>query len=96
MRNAENLGREGCPQKDSAEHEGYAGAQSGGGRESREADGTDLLERILSRENLLLCQYFAQTKMSKNRTKGERAGQAGQSEGDVQLPQATFALSFSN
>ena len=52
MRNAENLVREGCPQKDSAEHEGYAGAQSGGSRESREADGTDLLERILSRENL--------------------------------------------
>ena len=52
MRNAENLGQEGCPQKDSAEHEGYAGAQSGGSRESREADGTDLLERILSRENL--------------------------------------------
>ena len=52
MRNAENLVREGCPQKDGAEHEGYAGAQSGGSRESREADGTDLLERILSRENL--------------------------------------------
>ena len=52
MRNAENLGKEGCPQKDSAEHEGYAGAQSGGSRESREADGTDLLERILNRENL--------------------------------------------
>ena len=52
MRNAENLGQEGCPQKDSAEHEGYAGAQSGGSRKSREADGTDLLERILSRENL--------------------------------------------
>ena len=52
MRNAENLGKEGCPQKDSAEHKGYAGAQSGGDRESREADGTDLLERILSRENL--------------------------------------------
>ena len=52
MRNAENLVREGCPQKDSAEHEGYAGAQSGGDRESREADGTDLRERILSRENL--------------------------------------------
>ena len=52
MRNAENLGEEGCPQKDSAEHEGYAGAQSVGGRESRESDSTDLLERILSRENL--------------------------------------------
>ena len=52
MRNAENLVREGCPQKDSAEHEGYAGAQSGGSRESRESDSTDLLERILSRENL--------------------------------------------
>ena len=52
MRNAENLVREGCPQKDSAEHEGYAGAQSVDGRESRESDSTDLLERILSRENL--------------------------------------------
>ena len=52
MKNAENLGQEGCPQKDSAEHKGYAGAQSGGSRESREADGTDLLERILNRENL--------------------------------------------
>ena len=52
MRNAENLGEEGCPQKDSAEHEGYAGAQSVDGRESRESDSTDLLERILSRENL--------------------------------------------
>ena len=52
MRNAENLGKEGCPQKDSAEHEGYAGAQSVDGRESRESDSTDLLERILSRENL--------------------------------------------
>ena len=49
---AENLEYKSCPQKDSAEHEGYAGAQSGGSRESREADGTDLLERILSRENL--------------------------------------------
>ncbi len=42
----------GCPQRDSAEHEEYAIAQSIGGRETEEADGADLLERILSRDNL--------------------------------------------
>ena len=41
-----------CPQKDSAEHEGYVGVQSVGSREGKEQDGADLLERILSRENL--------------------------------------------
>ena len=41
-----------CPQKDSAEHEEYAGVQSVGGRKVGEQDGADLLERILSRENL--------------------------------------------
>ena len=35
-----------------AEHEGYAGAQSVGGQDVKEQDGADLLERILSRENL--------------------------------------------
>ena len=40
------------PQKDSAEHEGYVGAQSVGCREVAEQDGADLLERILSRDNL--------------------------------------------
>lgn len=45
--------RKGCPQRDSVEHEGYAGARSIGARESRERDGaTDLLERILDRNNL--------------------------------------------
>ena len=52
MTNAENLRKESCLQRDSAEHEEYAGAQSAGGREGKEADGADLLERILSRENL--------------------------------------------
>ena len=52
MKNAEYLQQEGCLQRDSAEHEEYAGAQSAGGREGKEADGADLLERILSRENL--------------------------------------------
>ena len=42
----------GCPQKDNAEHEEYAGAQSVGCREVVEQDGADLLERILSRGNL--------------------------------------------
>ncbi|MGF9917305.1 group II intron reverse transcriptase/maturase [Paenibacillus ehimensis] len=45
--------RKGCPQRDSVEHEEYAGARSIGARESRERDGaTDLLERILGRDNL--------------------------------------------
>ena len=52
MKKAEYLGDEGCPQRDSAEHEEYAGARSADGRETEEADGADLLERILSRDNL--------------------------------------------
>jgi Retron-type reverse transcriptase len=52
MANAEYLEQKGCLQRDSAEHEEYAGAQSAGVRESRETDGADLLERILSRDNL--------------------------------------------
>ncbi len=42
----------GCLQRDSAEREEYAGARSIGNRETEEADGAELLERILSRENL--------------------------------------------
>ena len=41
-----------CPQKDSAEHEEYVGVQSVGSQEVGEEDGADLLERILSRDNL--------------------------------------------
>ena len=41
-----------CPQRNSAEHEEYAGAPSVGTREIEEQDGADLLERILSRDNL--------------------------------------------
>ncbi len=52
MERAEYFQQEGCLQRDSAEHEEYAGAQSAGVRESKEADGADLLERILSRDNL--------------------------------------------
>lgn len=45
--------REGCPQRDSVEHEEHAGARSAGTGESRERDGaTDLLEQILIRDNL--------------------------------------------
>jgi len=45
--------RKGCPQRDSVEHEEYAGARSAGTRESRERDGADdLFEKILSRDNL--------------------------------------------
>ena len=42
----------GCPQRDSAEHEEYVGAQSVDCREVGEQDGADLLEKILSRDNL--------------------------------------------
>ena len=52
MKNAEYQGNLSCPQRDSAEHEGYAGAQSVGSQEGKEQDGADLLERILSRDNL--------------------------------------------
>ena len=52
MVKAEYRNKPGCPQRDSAEHEGYAGAQSIGNRKVNEQDGADLLERILSRENL--------------------------------------------
>ena len=51
MVNAENL-KESCLQRDSAEREEYAGAQSAGVRESKGTDGADLLERILNRDNL--------------------------------------------
>ena len=50
--NAEYQRKLSCLQRDSAEHEGYVGAQSAGGQEGKEQGGADLLERILSRENL--------------------------------------------
>ena len=52
MKNAEYQGNLSCPQRDSAEHEGHAGAQSVGSQEGKEQGGADLLERILSRDNL--------------------------------------------
>lgn len=52
MARAEYHGDGGCPQRDSAEHEEYAGARSIDRQETGEADGADLLERILDRENL--------------------------------------------
>ena len=36
MKNAEYQGNLSCPQRDSAEHEGYAGAQSVGSQEVKE------------------------------------------------------------
>ena len=42
----------GCLQRDSAEHEGYAGAQSIDSQEVGEQGGADLLEEILNRDNL--------------------------------------------
>ena len=48
----EYAGNGGCPQRDSAEHEEYAGAYSIGNREAEERDGADLLEKMLDRDNL--------------------------------------------
>lgn len=49
---AEYLEDKGCLQRDNAEHDEYAGAQSIDNWETEESDGADLLERILSRDNL--------------------------------------------
>ena len=46
MSRAEYPGNGGCPQRDSAEHEEYAGARSADRREPEETGGADLLERI--------------------------------------------------
>ncbi len=48
----EYAGNGGCPQRDSAEHEEYAGAYGIGNREAEERDGADLLEKMLDRDNL--------------------------------------------
>ena len=54
MKNAEYVGKNGCPQRDSTECEGYAGAQSAVRPENGERAGKtpELLERILNRDNL--------------------------------------------
>ena len=50
---AENLASKGCLQRDSVEHERYAGARSAEAREGKEQGGAgDLLESILDRDNL--------------------------------------------
>ena len=41
-----------CPQRNSAAHEKYVGAQSADDQEMVKQGGADLLERILSRDNL--------------------------------------------
>ena len=52
MEKVEYLRNEGCLQRDSTECEGYAGARSIDERETERTDGADLLEQILSRDNL--------------------------------------------
>ena len=49
---AEYLENKSCLQRDNAEREEDAGAHSKDHREVEEADGAELLERILDRENL--------------------------------------------
>ena len=48
----EYVGNGGCSQRDSAEHEEYAGAYSTGKRDAEERNGADLLEKVLDRDNL--------------------------------------------
>lgn len=52
MEKAEYCSDASCLQRDSAEHEEYAGARSVGNQKGKEQDGAGLLERILDRENL--------------------------------------------
>ena len=54
MKRAENAGNDGCPQKDSTECEGYAGARSAvrPGNEEMAGRSQDLLGKILYRDNL--------------------------------------------
>ena len=52
MARAESPGNGGYPQRDSAEHEAYAGARSIDRPGTEEADDADLLGRILDRDNL--------------------------------------------
>ena len=54
MTKVEYAGNGGCPQRDSTECEGYAGARSAIQPESeeREGRGPELLEKILDRDNL--------------------------------------------
>lgn len=57
MKNAEYQGNLSCPQRDGAEHEGYAGVQSVGGQDVKEQDGADLLDWntvVKIRENALM------------------------------------------
>ena len=49
---AEYQGNEGFLQRDSVEHKGYAEAYSIAAQNKEETDGTELLERILDRDNL--------------------------------------------
>ena len=51
---AENIGEDGCPQRDSAEHKGYVRAHRSFNRIWKERDSAqpDLLEKILDRDNL--------------------------------------------
>lgn len=49
---AEYLDNKGCQQRDSAEREEYAGAWSIDNQEVEEADGAELLEKVLDRDNL--------------------------------------------
>ena len=61
---AEN--KESCLQRDSAEHKGYAGAQSNDNCTIAEVDGADLMERILGRDNMN--RAFSKVKSNKGAT----------------------------
>ena len=58
MMKAEYPKERSCPQRNSAEHERYAGAHSVGNREGVEQDGADLLERIFCFHHADLLRSF--------------------------------------
>ncbi|MDY4886798.1 MAG: hypothetical protein SO533_04055 [Eubacteriales bacterium] len=55
MKNAEYQGNLNCPQIDSAEHEGCAGAQSAGRQEGKEQGGAGYFEILNYYESLHSC-----------------------------------------
>ena len=86
MKRAEYGENAGCPQRDSTECEGYAGARSVVRPESRETAGRapELLERILNRDNLnraYKCRrgnwFTVETEAAKRAISNERLARAG-------------------
>ena len=77
---AENTGNDGCPQKDSAEHEGYARAHRSFNRIWKERDSAepDMLSDILDRKNLVRAYKRVKANKGKPGIDGMTVEEAGQ------------------